>query len=545
MTSAEVNYNKKNGSYYTPPIMADFIIKRLFDKDHFEVGGDINILEPSAGDGIFISSLITHAISKKKIKSAQIDIVEKNNNELKKVENIKKNNPVTKKVKFNFYNVDFLKFQNKNKTKYDLVIANPPYIKKNYLTKDQLDICRQIHDSAELSKNRIKNIWTAFLISAVKNLNDKGAIGFVLPAEFLQVSFTAEIRDFIIENFNKIEIFAFNELVFQGAEQDVIVILASKNYPEKVVSFYQAEKIESLKRPDLISGNSNTGRETLSKWTNYILSPEDLDFLEELKSKFKNINDYCTSQVGIVTAANDFFILNSSTAREYKITRQCKPILQKSSLIKDVFLLKKENFEKIKKSDKPCYLLTLNEEPKKDLSKDVVRYLKRAEDKEINKRYKCKLRKYWYSVPSVWPSEGFFTKRTDKTPRIIVNEANVNVTDAFYRIKMFENFDIKSLSFCFYNTFSFIYSELEGRFYGGGVLELTPNEFKKIPVPYMSVNKQLYNEFISIACKQKTGNEARNFVDQKVLNDYYKISKQDIKKLNIIYEKLYYRRLKK
>lgn len=49
---------------------------------------------------------------------------------------------------------------------------------------------------------------------------------------------------------------------------------------------------------------------------------------------------------------------------------------------------------------------------------------------------------------------------------------------------MKERFDIKSLVFSFYNSLTFVLAELEGRFYGGGVLELTPNEFKELSIPY-------------------------------------------------------------
>ncbi len=43
-------------------------------------------------------------------------------------------------------------------------------------------------------RNKIKNIWTAFLVSAIKKLKDDGSIGFVLPAEFARyVAFKGSI----------------------------------------------------------------------------------------------------------------------------------------------------------------------------------------------------------------------------------------------------------------------------------------------------------------------------------------------------------------
>ena len=42
---------KLRGGYYTPEVLADFIVKNI------EINKEINILEPSCGDGIFINSI--------------------------------------------------------------------------------------------------------------------------------------------------------------------------------------------------------------------------------------------------------------------------------------------------------------------------------------------------------------------------------------------------------------------------------------------------------------------------------------------------------
>ena len=48
--------NKKStGSYYTPSYLANFISKRVLS--HFENRNRLSILEPSVGDGAFISEL--------------------------------------------------------------------------------------------------------------------------------------------------------------------------------------------------------------------------------------------------------------------------------------------------------------------------------------------------------------------------------------------------------------------------------------------------------------------------------------------------------
>ncbi len=39
------------------------------------------------------------------------------------------------------------------------------------------------------------------------------------------------------------------------------------------------------------------------------------------------------------------------------------------------------------------------------------------------------------------------------------------------------------------------FAELFGRYYGGGVLELIPSEFKRLPLPYTSISLQEFESF--------------------------------------------------
>lgn len=74
--------NKKlSGSYYTPSAIAEFLVNHLNSKlNDVPV---ISILEPSAGDGIFVKTIFNHQSLSKKIRS--FVAVEKNKTELNKI----------------------------------------------------------------------------------------------------------------------------------------------------------------------------------------------------------------------------------------------------------------------------------------------------------------------------------------------------------------------------------------------------------------------------------------------------------------------------
>ena len=66
---------------------------------------------------------------------------------------------------------------------------------------------------------------------------------------------------------------------------------------------------------------------------------------------------------------------------------------------------------------------------------------------------------------------------------MLLNEVDMLATDSFYRVVTKEQYQDWRLVFSFYNSITLTLAELEGRFYGGGVLELIPSEFQNLLIP--------------------------------------------------------------
>ena len=534
---------KQNGSYYTPQLLSDFLIKRIFAS--CDLPNTFNILEPSCGDGRFLKSLLNNGNLPL---SSEITLIEKDAIELKKLLNFINSNRSIK-LKIHSHECDFLDFQLNNPQKYSLIIGNPPYINKKLLSEEQIELCQNIHNKAGLSLKVIKNIWTAFLLSSILSLDYGGVLCMVLPSELLQVKYSKELRDFILSNFERIEIFAFNELIFESTEQDVIVLIGFKNVKNsgnKGISFYQVNRLEDLKKPLYIEKNSNVHRTALDKWTNYLLDDDELNFINDLKNRLNNIQYYCDkTNVGIVTAANSYFIVNKDVIAENNLQKYSEPILSKSSDIKNLLTFKRKNHNYLKTSNKRVNFIRFPDVDKSELSESAIKYINHGKSLDLNNRYKCKLRNNWFHIPSVWKSEGFFTKRSHLFPRIIINNAHVQVTDSFYRINMKKGFDIKDLTFSFYNSLTFILSELEGRYYGGGVLELTPNEFKNLAIPfYEGVSDIEFNQLEEMIEKNEPINNILEYTDNILLKKQLNLKDVELERLRNIYDILVKRRLR-
>src|SRR5262249_55409336 len=77
--------------------------------------------------------------------------------------------------------------------------------------------------------------------------------------------------------------------------------------------------------------------------------------------------------------------------------------------------------------------------------------------------------------------------------RLLLNRARAHTTDTIYRGRMlplFEQWE-ESLVAVFHNSLTILSSEIEGRTYGGGVLELIPSEISRLIVPLVESKKYL------------------------------------------------------
>jgi adenine-specific DNA-methyltransferase len=529
--------NKKElGSYYTPKNLADFMVDYCLSQLN---GDNINVLEPSVGDGMFISSINDCNLSNG-FETINLTVVEREKDELTKANN----RIITDNVNVYPNCADYLDFQIIDENRYSLIIGNPPYVKKNYLTDKQKEICKNLHVSSGLSNKSIHNIWTSFLVSAVNKLNNNGILAFVLPLELLQVTFAEEIREFLKTHLDRVEVFTFNELQFQECKgQDTVILFGYKEHNENGVYYTTIDTIEDLINRNFTLYQNISVSNSNKKWSHHFITPDENAFLENLKKDLNLVSNFVVNKPGIVTACNDYFIVNKETLEEFELEKYAKPIVQKGLFVNGSVTFNTIDHQELIDSNKPSYLLDFNNKLKGKLSDKLKEYLRIGVEEEIPLRYKCKQRKNWYEIPNISKeSEGFFFKRAHEYPKLIKNEANVHVTDSAYKLEMNEDYNLNSFIYSFYNSLTLAFAELEGRYYGGGVLELTPNEFRVLPIPYMSIDD--FNSYKDEFKAKKSISEIVNKHNYEILNSTLGISKEDAQKVENIRLKLINKRFR-
>lgn len=494
---------------------------------------NLRVLEPSCGDGVFIKALSKNFSNINLV----VDAID-----LDKIA-IEKTTSILADLygKYCVQNADYLDWCVNNDNHYDLIIGNPPYISKKLLTEEQKNKCREIHLKNRNFGSEIHNIWTSFLCDGMSRLNDNGCIAFILPAELLKVKFGEKIQKELLKTFKRIEVFTFSSNVFQNIEQDTIILFLYKDASDDGLYFTTINSSKCLINKRFKLKRKRSLEAMKIKWSAHLLSEKHIKEISKINEKIPQIISYCETIPGIVTAANDYFIVNKSIVDEFDFKDIAQPIIQKGSFINGSVKLSKEKFSTLINEDKPTFFLDLSKADFDNIKHQ--HYIDIGIKREINQRYKCSIRDKWYEVPGAWISDGFFFKRCHDYPKLVYNAADVLVTDASYRILMKDGYDIRSLIFSFYNSVTLAFSEIQGRYYGGGVLELTPSEFKSLPIPYMKISDSIFEKFVEIFQQKKSIDDVLAFNDQILLTNAIGINQNDILLLKEIRKTLMNRRL--
>lgn len=527
----EATVEKLRGGFYTPEPIAQFILR-------WGINGNprSEILEPSCGDGVFLEQLKVLKLSYKSVTAIEIDSTEAS-----------KAGKIPLK-RLQIINDDFHSYCNNTLKRFDLIVGNPPYIRYQFFNRKQQVAAEDIFIKAGLVYSRLTNAWVSFVVGSSLLLNERGGkIGFVLPAEILQVSFAEQLRRFIAHFYNKINIISFEKLVFPNIQQEVVLLLCEKNETRdhniEHIELKDASELQTLDVSRLKSPKKRIDFKS-NKWTFYFLDQEEIDFLENIAKdrSIPTIGKYAKVEVGITTGSNDFFTVPLTTIEEYDLHDYAKPMVGRSVQVNSVVFTKKD-WEKNKFSKAKAHLLVFPN--KKDLNKKngAVKYIAEGEASGINKGYKCGIRDDWFVVPSLKISDALFIRRNNLYPRLIINDAKAYTTDTMHRVFLRPGTNIKAFTASYYNSLSLAFAEVSGRSHGGGVLELMPNETERILLPYDDNNAELLPIIDKLIRKKINIEEILKITNRMILKERFGFTAKEIKLAQTIWKKLASRRL--
>lgn len=511
---------KETGSFYTPTGLVDYMVSYIKNRITPK-----SILEPSAGDGRFVPALREFG--------ADISLAEFQESKAKTLLD-------SFGTECTVHCCDFIQYSLDTDKTYDLVIGNPPYIAKKNVPDEQCESSEKVLKYFNLEKNIFQNLWVSFVLSALKLLTPSGSIFFVLPFEFLQVQYAEKLRVFLETKFNTIEIITFEERIFDEIEQDICLVYLSNEPQAK--AYIQYTTFKNLTDVTPVSQSVIMRNKPLKKWSNCILNDEETESLLNLAQKYPQASQFGEISPGIVTGANSYFILPRNAAQDLNVpSDNILPIITKSSAIPPLLSFTMADFEDTFSEKHRTHLLNLNGLNAEEFSQNLEAYIQKGEAEKVHEGYKCQKRKRWYDVPIIRKGEACFFRHYHVIPRIIINQAQLHTIDSIYNIRFKNGYNAASFSFCFYNSLTLALCEYNGRFYGGGVGELVPSEFKNLRIPYKKIGEEQIKKLDEMFRNKIEMSKIIDYVDSIVLND---LSPDNIQVLQEIRRRYLTRRLK-
>jgi adenine-specific DNA-methyltransferase len=540
-----LSLQKLRGGYYTPQPIADFLAGWAIQSP------DTEVLEPSCGDGALLEAALKSLCAKgiepqqaaNLLHGVEIDAGE-GQKALARLQTYKLNGASLIRTG------DFFAYCRTHLTQrrlFDAVIGNPPFIRYQNFPEEQRANAFLLMRQAGLHPNRLTNSWVPFLVASSLLLREKGRLAMVIPAELLQVNYAAELRHFLSEYYSCLTLITFRKLVFAGIQQEVVLLLGEKNGHEKTgirtIELNGIEDLAAYQQQTPPTSPLKPLDHSAEKWTKYFLAPEEILLLRELRQHpaLTKSGDAIDVDVGIVTGQNDFFVLNDQQAEALALKPLTHRIVSRSAHLKGV-IFSGDDWQRNVAQGFPVHLLNLPDAPFPELPMPARAYVTQGETQALHQGYKCRIRRRWYVVPSLWTPPAFMLRQVHLYPKIILNEAAATCTDTIHRVRWRNSMNGKTVAAAFLNSLTFAFAEVTGRSYGGGVLELEPNEAERLPLPLQN-GEQLDLSQIHQLLLHEDINAVLDITDQTLLRDGLGLSEGQVKQLRGIWHKLRDRRI--
>lgn len=288
---------RKYGQYFTEEVIADYMVSLITHPV------DCRVLEPSCGEGVFLSKLSSHGFSN--TKGYEVDT------------------SLAKAVG----NVTYSSFLSvPTSEKYDVVIGNPPYIRWKNL-EDELKA--ELQDNALWNRyfNSLCDYLFIFILKSIEHLTEGGELIFICSDYWMNSTHSDTLRNYMVANGFFERIYHFKEApLFVGVNASFVIFKyrkSAKPQASPIQLFTYTAKgrpsMESLQQGDCFRKEDIPQFKQCERWLLATQEMQDeLQWLETMCVKQTNlfsrdlcrIGDMCDIGNGMVSGLDAAFKLD-------------------------------------------------------------------------------------------------------------------------------------------------------------------------------------------------------------------------------------------
>lgn len=479
-TRDEVSVDKIRGGFYTPPALVRHVVDRLAQL----LGGKaaVRLLEPSIGDGRFLDGL----------QASALDIDEVLGVELVPTEAAAARERLARlDIAGEVVNASALRWALGKAACFDGVIGNLPFVRFQFVSDaDRADA--DLHaKQLGVSIGGVSNLWLPMLLAALRLLKDGGVFALVLPTECLTGVSAGSARDWLTRNCTGLRCDLYPAGSFPGALQEVLVLSGRRCAADRGDRILEVAQHRLLHSSDRFVGDQavvtrHPIEQPKAGWTRYLMSTAAAAALHEFQNlpSVVRMTEVARFEVATVTGANGFFCLPGSAVDRFELRDLVRPLLARIRNAPGL-IFTDQDYARSVELDAPAFIFDSRLAAHDRLShRGLESYLAEGERQRLPERYKCRIRTPWWQIPYMRTGELLLSKRSHRFHRMVVNGARAITTDTIYRGSMRDaELPPSALAAAFHNSGTLLCSEVEGRYFGGGVLELVPSEVGRLSVP--------------------------------------------------------------
>ena len=543
----------KLGQYYTPPPIIELITEMCIKSP------DDKILDPACGSGGFLvkAYLKLKDLKKKENPFAEDDkLHEEILNQLYGIDinpfpaQLSSINLAVRNLKVTSRNInlvvsDFFKVKPSMgiiPKELDAVVTNPPYTRQEEMEyKDQIrEEALTYSNGSKIPLDARAGIYAYFFTQSAKFMKNHGMMGQITSDTWLDVGFGEDLKRFFLEHFKIHAIVWYDIRAFESAlvgtcitilekeekskenrdSNDVKFVRIKKSMPiEKIVSTIEDTKKDFENELLGITLKKQSELEPKDKWGMFLRAPT-IYFKILRNKKVTKLGKIASIKRGITSGVNQFFYLDKGKIKLWSLEKE---------YLKPIVISPKEMKIEVKPQDIDGWVLSVHK-PKEDLSREganVLKYIQWGEEAETTIKGGKKggstvkgfhnlstvtSRKLWYDIGKREPAPILRSRRIWERCVYLLNKADALANDSLYEIRPKKEKDTYVLAGILNSSFAALISELEGRFYGGGVLELEVYETKAMTVidpDRISDNERqrIESAFFKVCEAQNKGNE--------------------------------------
>lgn len=394
----------------------------------------------------------------------------------------------------NFLTADFLSLRSGDQPSslFDVVVGNPPFVRSNQIPDNSRRAAKQAILSDGFKICERAGHWAYFLLHSLMFLKTGGRLAMILPSAFLTAQYSTRIRSYISDKFRKASVLVLNDKWFPDAQESIVILLAEyyfrtlKQVPVKLMNSKRERNLASRLNGSQIYSLKETCK---SDWSFLMdrLPSEISVLLRHLirgNEYLTQLGELATVRIGVVTGANDFFVLNLSKAQELRVPpKNLMPIVKASRRLKGL------DYSGDRDENAMSLLVTSSDES--SLSESVRAYLQVGKKQGLDRRHKCRTRKPWHLVRRAFVPDAFLHYMSFSVPHVVLNNSPSICTNTIHRLTWKKDLSVeerKAVAVASTTSLAQISFEVQGRSFCGGLLKLEPTKALDVVLPKISTS---------------------------------------------------------